>query len=259
MDLNYLNHSRFGSRTPTCKVCKDTGWELYERVIFEGKAPYEFARPCTRCKGGSSPIQEDKTRVPSQFRDATLQKFGFNSYTKDISQLHRIAQDFVANYQKNWVEKGKGLYIWSTTPGTGKTFFACCIAKSAMMKNSLTMRFVEVNHYLSIVAENFKKQYGDYDESEIYRTCSLLVFDNIGAQKTGDWQEQEIAKIIEDRMNDNKPILYTSNFPPSKLNVNARIIDRIIKTSIVLQMPEESIRRKQGIKEQEDFLNRILA
>lgn len=93
---------------------------------------------------------------------------------------------------------------------------------------------------------------------EIFRNCSLLVLDDIGAQKNGDWQEQEIFRLIDSRTAPGKITLFTSNMQPEDLNLNSRTVDRIRRCSIVLQMPEESIRRRKAEAEQERFLHEVL-
>lgn len=55
-----------------------------------------------------------------------------------------------------------------------------------------------------------------------------------------------------------KITIYTSNMDANALNVDARTRDRIIKTSIVLQMPEENLRKKKAAAEQQSFLQMIL-
>lgn len=45
---------------------------------------------------------------------------------------------------------------------------------------------------------------------------------------------------------------------PENLNLDDRIINRIIKSSIVVQLPEESIRLKKARDEQEKFLEDII-
>ena len=52
--------------------------------------------------------------------------------------------------------------------------------------------------------------------------------------------------------------IYTSNIPVEDLKVSERIKNRIIKTAIAFQMPEESVRGKKAKKEQEDFIRSIL-
>lgn len=63
---------------------------------------------------------------------------------------------------------------------------------------------------------------------------------------------------MNDRLNDGLITLITSNYPPEGLNVGSRSIDRIMKSCIVLQLPEVSIRSKQAKAEQEKFLADIL-
>lgn len=198
------------------------------------------------------------TGVPPQFRGADLSKFGFDSYSRDMGNLRKIAEDFLKNYRERWEKAGKGLYLWSKTPGSGKTFLSCCIGKSVMIKYDLRMRFITVPDYLAKVGESYKRQPGECDESAIYRECDLLIFDDIGAQKNGEWQQQEVFRIINERLNAGKVIIFTSNMCPEDLNLDDRTIDRIMKKSVILQMPEESIRRREAKEEQDDFLKGIL-
>lgn len=175
-----------------------------------------------------------------------------------MGNLWKIAEDFLKNYRERWEKAGKGLYLWSKTPGSGKTFLSCCIGKSVMIKYDLRMRFVTVPDYLAKVGDSYKRQPGECDESTIYRECDMLIFDDIGAQKSGEWQQQEVFRIINERLDAGKVIIFTSNMCPEDLNLDDRIIDRIIKKSVVLQMPEESIRRREAKEEQDDFLKDIL-
>ena len=92
----------------------------------------------------------------------------------------------------------------------------------------------------------------------MYRECDLLIFDDIGTQKTGEWQEQEVFRIINERLDAGKITIFTSNQCPEDLYLSSRIVNRITKKSIVLQMPEVSIRQKQAKEEQDRFLQDIL-
>ncbi|MFG6369567.1 MAG: ATP-binding protein [Lachnospiraceae bacterium] len=239
-----------------CPVCSGTGYELYRQRVDGYKMPLEFARSCTRCR--TRRRLQDLTGAPPQFRDADISKFGFGSYSRDMGSLRKIVGDFLKNYQERWEKAGKGLYLWSKTPGSGKTFLSCCVGKSVMIKYDLQMRFITVPDYLAKVGESYKRQMEECDESAVYRECDLLIFDDIGAQKSGEWQQQEVFRIINERLNAGKVIIFTSNMCPEELNLDNRTIDRIMKKSVVLQMPEESIRGKEAKKEQERFLADIL-
>lgn len=247
-----MKHSQEAAlNSDICPVCSSTGYELYQQMIEGYEAPLEFARRTQNWP-------QDMTGVPPQFGDADLGKFGFDSYSRDMGNLQKIAEDFLRNYRERWEKSGKGLYLWSKTPGSGKTFLSCCIGKSVMVKYDLRMRFITVPDYLTKVGESYRRQRGEYDESAVYRECDLLIFDDIGTQKNGEWQAQEVFRIINERLNNGKIIIFTSNVRPEDLNLDDRTADRIIKKSVVLNMPEESIRRKEAEKEQEDFLKRIL-
>lgn len=239
-----------------CSVCGGTGWELYRQRDDGYETLLEFARPCTGCR--TERRLQDMTGVPTQFRDADLSKFGFDSYSRDMGNLRKISEDFLRNYRERWEKSGKGLYLWSKTSGSGKTFLAYCLAKSVMVRYDLQMRFITVLDYLTKTGESYKRQQGEYDESAVYRECDLLILDDVGAQKTGEWQMQELFRIINERLNAGKISIFTSNMCPEDLNLDGRTIGRIMKKSVVLQMPEESIRDKEAKEEQDIFLQDIL-
>lgn len=244
------------SNSDVCPVCGGTGYELIKESAEGYTFPLQFCRPCTRCSAQMR--AQDETGVPPQFCNADLTKFGFDSYSRDMTNLRRIAEDFVYNYEMRWQKQAKGLYLWSKTPGTGKSFLSCCIGRSAMIKHNLQFRFVTAPDYLAKVRESYSRQPGVEDRSRVYRECALLVLDDICAQKSGEWQDQEVFRIINERLNAGRITIYTSNTPPEELNLNPRTIGRITKSSVVLQMPEESIREKLARKEQEEFLSQIL-
>lgn len=239
-----------------CPICGGNGWELFwqSEELYSGKMT-QFARKCTKCFGKSK--NEDFTRVPPEFRDADIGKFNFDYYSVDMKKIKKLTVSVVNDFKK-WESVGKGLYLWSKTPGSGKTLLACSIAKSVMVKYDLQMRFSTVPDYISEVGDSYKRERGDQDESEIFRNCKILILDDIGAQIGRDWQQQELFRLINKRLVDGNITIFTSNMPPEKLNLEDRTIDRIIKSSIVIQLPEESIRLKKARNEQEYFLKEIL-
>lgn len=251
-----MNNQAVSGSGDVCPVCNGTGWELFEKMVDGYDTPLEYSRPCPRCKGKNR--EHDETGIPPQFRDADIHKFGFDSYIQNMDRFKQVIWDFFENF-RIWEKSGKGLYLWSKTPGSGKTFLSCCVARSLMIKYDLRMRFVTAPDYLAAVGESYKRQEGMEDKSQVFRECALLTLDDLGVQKTGDWQQQELFRLINERSNAGRLIIFTSNMPPEKLNVDSRTIDRIQKMSIVLQMPEESIRLKKAQAEQDDFLKRIFS
>lgn len=151
------------------------------------------------------------------------------------------------------------MYLWSKTPGSGKTFLACCLGKSIMMRYDLKMRFITMPDYLAMVGDSYNREKGERDKSQVYRECDLLLLDDIGSQKKGEWQEQEIFRLINERLNAGKVTIYTSNMPPEALNIKDITISRIKNKTLVVTMPEESIRDKKSKAEQEEYLKELFS
>lgn len=247
--------STFGNNE--CPDCGGSGWHLFPKYVEEYEETLLFARRCSKCFGK---IYKDLTRVPEQFSDADLGKFDFNvypdQYSNGMEKLKKIAFSMLNNW-KEWDLQSRGLYLWSKTPGSGKTFLACCLGKSIMVKHNLQMRFISTPDYISFVGESYRRERGETDASEIFRKCKLLVLDDIGSQATRDWQEQELFKLIDTRNTEGKITIYTSNMAPENLNLEDRVKSRIIDRSIVIQMPEESIRLKKSHQRQQKFLQAL--
>lgn len=238
-----------------CTVCNDSGWETFDIVneYYDYDIPLFFAKRCPKCFG----LNTDITGVPSEFHDAFIDKFNFNAYSKDISKTKEIAYSLLNDWDK-WSNDGMGLYLYSSTAGSGKTFLACCIAKSIMTKYGVQMRFVTVPDYIQMIGEGFKRDRGDNDSTEIYRSCPLLVLDDIGAQSNASWYRQEIFRLVNKRMSEGLVTIYTSNMTVNELNVDDRTKNRIFDTAIPLQMPEESIRMRKAQNKHNKFLKSVL-
>lgn len=255
--MSRKQHQAFDYGNTECPVCHGTNWYLYKATVYDYGWPeeLEYAKKCPKCSGRQR--MNDRTGVPDDYYEADLYKFDFEAYTCDLSNMKKLIWNMFNDFDK-WRDNGKGLYLWSKTPGSGKTFLSCCIAKSIMLKYDIQMRFVTAPDYINLVGDSYKRERGEADQSKIYRECPLLVFDDIGTQIDKDWQRQEIFRLINSRMENGGVTIYTSNMSAENLNVDDRSKDRIIKTSVVLQMPEESIRRKKAKNEQADFLRGIL-
>ncbi len=245
------------SHSSNCPICGGTLWRTYDVGIIPdyGRA-HPFATLCEKCKAKYRAA--DETGVPSEYCEADLDKFGFDVYSSDTENMRKIARDFVENFESRWERDKVGPYLWSSMPGSGKSFLASCLARSVMIKYDLQMRFVTASDYIAMVGDSFKHERGELDRSQVYRECRLLVLDDIGAEKKGEWQEAELFRLINGRWNDGLVTMFTSNVPYGRLNMNSRTISRIDQASIILQMPEESIRSKKSNERQARFLKDIL-
>lgn len=235
-----------------CPICGGSGWEAFWKpeALYNGRMTL-FMKECS-CEGKND---KDFSGIP--FTECDITRFNFGAYSVSIDKIEKIALSLVDNFEK-WQNSGKGLYLWSKTSGSGKTYLASCIARSLILKYGLKVKFVTVPDYISCVGDSYKRERGERDKSEIFRSCQLLILDDLGSQISRDWQSQELFRLINKRMSEGLVTFYTSNLSPENLNLDDRTINRIIKSCIVVQLPEESIRLKKARDEQEKFLQDII-
>lgn len=234
-------------------TCGSEGiWKVVkERTEFYGTPQnLDFA---SRCDRAGYVRAYEGNGIPVNYSNADYPSFDFSVYKKNMDRSKGIFDDFFEKFLE-WEKEGMGLYLWSKTPGSGKTYLACCLGRSIMIKYDLQMRFVSVPDYLALVGESYNRERGTMDESQVYRECRLLILDDIGTQKKGDWQEQELFRLIDSRAKDGFITIYTSNLEPEYLNLASRTISRLTKNIISIQMPEESIRKVKEVENREMFL-----
>ena len=249
--------------TSTCPECKGRGWVLYSSSegtedIYGCPVEVDYAKPCPACKGFTKATL-DLTGVPDCYREVDIYKFDWDVYGMDTSPIKKVAFSFVNEFEK-WETAGEGIYLCSKTPGSGKTMLACCMAKSAMMRTNKRMKFVTATDYINAVGNYYearKASPGCLDESQKYRECDILVLDDIGAQKTGEWQDQELFRLINERIVKGRITIYTSNLPQEKLNVDERTISRIMKSAMQIRMPEVSVRKEMANQRHSEFIKNL--
>ena len=249
-------HITFSSE---CKKCHGTGWILYEsddgtEEIYGEKVMLDYAKRCD-C-GDHFFNSEDRTEFPTMYRDCAMTKFDFDIYSVDTADLKTVAYAFFNKFE-NWQEEGKGLYLWSRTPGSGKTWLAACLAKGVMMRTQRTVKYITPTAYMDKVSQGYNDK-SLPDPSKIYRECALLVLDDLGTQLRSDWHMQELFRLIDDRCANQKSTIITSNYKPEDLNVDDRIKSRLLMTNIVIHLPEESVRNKKASEKNGKFIEKIL-
>jgi DNA replication protein DnaC len=191
------------------------------------------------------------------YANADMSKFDFTIYGKDLGAVGVLINKFWQHFEP-WEREGKGLYIWSSTKGSGKTFLSCCLATSIREKYHRNIKFISCVEYLQKVKDSYNRQREEEDHTRVYLNCDILVLDDVGSEKSGDWQSQELFRLVDYRLCNGKIIIATSNIPMDELKCDSRIIDRLASMCIPIQLPEESIRRKKTQERNDRFLKSIM-
>jgi DNA replication protein DnaC len=170
----------------------------------------------------------------------------------DLSEDQGKVLQYITRYEE-FREKGMGLYIHSGTKGSGKTMLACCVLNEISSRYYGSVKFVNALDFLEMTKKGFNY---DNPEVEALYICKTLVIDDIGAQLDKDWINTVFYRLVNDRYNNHKPTIYTSNLSIDQLKMDDRIIDRIDSTSFEIHLPEKSIRREKRQREKAEIMNK---
>jgi DNA replication protein DnaC len=180
------------------------------------------ARPC-RCRD-----QQQRRAASGGIGSGIGRRFREVSFDRepvvslDPVVLRRV-RAFVRSIGDN-LEAGRGL--WFDGPvGTGKTSLAVLVAKAA----SDAGRSFAIYPVPMLLAE-IKRTY-DRDSSDNYlaffrRLCSVdvLVLDDLGAEKQTEWVLEQLYSIVNERWQDRRSIVVTTNLPDPDPDSSGRLL-----------------------------------
>lgn len=205
---------------------------------------------------GNGDFRRSRSMMPFHYLEANMAKFKWDVYGSDIAMQRKIAESFIANFNE-YQKAGKGMYIFSKTKGSGKTFLSCALANEVMERIDICVKFISVPELLEMT----KKSYRDFAKEEgldRIKTAELLILDDIGAETKKEWVDTELFRLIDSRYVSKKVTIFTSNVPIDMLKINERIVDRIFSMCIRLNLPEKSIRTMRTDAENMEFMKNVL-
>ena len=161
------------------------------------------------------------------------------------------------NYVDNWegmISDNVGLLFYGSV-GTGKTFYACCIANSLIDKG-VTALVTNFPHLLKIIQSSaFNENVNVISRLQKY---DLVVIDDLGVERNTDYAIEQVYSLIDTRYRSGKPLIITTNLAPHDIAKPAniayeRIYDRIKQNSIPVKMVGESRRKEIGRTKQAKY------
>lgn len=220
---------------------------------------YEFENEVVRLGHNETWADERRRRaaIPAIYEGMGAQDFDFDIYGKDMTKVKEIVNGFIVKFSL-WQQEGKNLYIYSKTKGTGKTMLSCILLNEVTMRHMTPARFITVYDYLNTVTESWKDKTGDTSARlRDIETTQLLILDDIGAQDPNKLVNDSLFKLIDRRYSNMLVTIFTSNKKINDLGLDDRIISRIEEKSILVSLPEVSIRQRKAESKQEEFLSRL--
>jgi DNA replication protein DnaC len=137
--------------------------------------------------------------------------------------LLRRVKAFARDIEKN-LDAGKGL--WFDGPvGTGKTSLAILVAKAARDAGR-SYAVYPVPRLLAEIKRTFDRDASDSYMSFFRRLCTvdILVLDDLGAEKQTEWVLEQLFSIVNERWQDRRSIVVTTNIPDPDPDAPGRML-----------------------------------
>jgi len=235
-----------------CPICNEPWLKAMPDRTGEFEVGYLKRLKCS-CESKRAQVY-DKMQLVIHRQDCIIEnrRYGFfdpsymqHTFTADDGKNPEITQKCLA-YVNNWEAMSANNMgaIFYGPSGTGKTFFACCIANAILENkiNSFTRRgdMFPCNEVIiatlptlvdKLASKTFSRK-GDLLKD--ISMSALLVIDDLGAERLTPYMQGEVFSIINARLLSGKPLIVTTNLTPSELKepafrVHARIYHKVLE------------------------------
>ena len=179
-----------------------------------------------------------------------LQDKALYGYTFDKDNGMNPEMKLAHNYVNNW-EKMKsnssGLLLWGDV-GTGKSFFAGCIA-NALLEKGVPVLMTNFSRILNtLTGMHFEDRNQFIDSLNQY---SLLIIDDLGIERNSEFALEQVFNVIDSRYRSKKPLIVTTNLTLQELNTpsdlpHKRIYDRILERCVPVRINNRNIRQENA-------------
>ncbi len=158
-------------------------------------------------------------------------------------------------YVEKWEEMKKnatGLLIWGNV-GTGKSFFAGCIA-NALLEKGIPVLMTNFARILNTLTGMYSDDRNKFIDS--LNQYSLLIIDDLGVERNSEFAQEQVFHVIDSRYRNKKPLIVTTNLTLKELKTlsnlaHTRIYDRILERCIPLKINNQNIRNLNTIANME--------
>lgn len=180
----------------------------------------------------------------------------FDTYiaeTPEQTRAKRTAKRYADTFEER-ASKGTGLYIEGTY-GTGKTHLAAAIALQLIAEGRSVIFKTSIDLFSSI-RSTFDGERSEEELMRAYKTCELLVIDDLGKEQCTEWGVTQLFDILNDRYERMLPTIVTTNYgrddlikalTPNGDETKARaIISRFLETAAFITMAWDDHRHSGG-------------
>lgn len=246
-------------KIPLGKKCPNCGEELFKIIAYGGLSiPYECS-----CKREAREAEEKQRQLEAEQEKRNKEK-------ERIKRLHQSSnfplkqqKQFLDNFEhvkgtetafnaaQRFIDKVPGVrkgILYIGTCGSGKTHLAAAIG-NAVIEKGFSVKFITADKLYKKVRSTYTSfEMTENDILSPLEKCYLLIIDDVGTTAPTKWAKSVLHSLIDNRMNDEKPTILTTNLTMKELaeELDSRTIDRIPEGFVTFTITAPSYRKKKG-------------
>jgi len=250
-----------------CGKCRTPKQIRMDANPLTGEKVTTIVPTACRCREEANKAKEDQERL-KDFK-AKLDRMNASGITCPGSLRYIFADDdgqrpditsACKRYVDNWDEMEReniGILFYGSV-GTGKTFYASCIA-NALLGKQITATATSFPRLLNLLQGTQEKQ-KLLDSLAKYK---LLILDDLGVERDSSFGLEQIFNVVDARYHAQLPIIVTTNLTLEEMKSPgsvqyARIYDRVLEMCpIGLKLTGDS-RRRQNAESRKQFARKII-
>ena len=215
----------------------------------------------TECDGTQDNFCQKLFRINSIYERAGLSDFqkkhiGLLVDSEDQECYNQLYQ--LTKKVQTIVDNGSNLYLYSKTPGNGKTSWAIKFIQSYVDSKwysipvSTVALFLNVPKFFSDIKFSFdvQNEWVTHVKKNVY-SVDLVVWDDIGTKGLTDFEREMLLSIINARVENRKANIFTSNCSPKELEsiLQPRLASRILSNAMTFEFMGKDKRYLMGKEE----------
>ena len=195
---------------PECPECDGSGWKRVDRAGEQGVARC----PCLEQHRLRQLIEA--AHIPPRYQECLFENFYTLRKNPKLGKAKTVASRFVEDYPL----VDCGLLILGPC-GVGKTHLAVSIIRALMLRYGTSCVFCDFRELLKQIQNSFNPvvQTTEGQILEPVLHCDVLLLDDLGAERPTDWVRDTFAYIINNRYNQKRTTIITSNYEDGESNL----------------------------------------
>jgi DNA replication protein DnaC len=151
--------------------------------------------------------------IPARYRGVSFDRPPVSDMARDMERRIAVmhARDYVENLDE-YIAKGRGVWFMGGT-GTGKTTLGMLIAKEALAAGK-TVGIYFTPKLLTRIRQTYQEAEAEDAYGQFFNrvtSVDLLYIDDLGSERHTDWVVEQLYAVVNERYENQRPMLVTSN------------------------------------------------